>query len=94
MANERLQGEGRRHTNWQSWVRHAVQDIAVNREQMILVLEVQLLELLDGVTSPSPQVALGAGEVRKYVSYEEVLDLISNGGLLAQHYRSECADHA
>ncbi|GKT66592.1 hypothetical protein ColTof3_13931 [Colletotrichum tofieldiae] len=94
VSDKGLQGEGCGHTDRQGRVCHAVEDVAVDGEEVVLVLEVELLELLDRVASPRTQVALGAREVGENVADEEVLDLVGDGALLAQDDRSQGTNHS
>lgn len=94
MADKRLESESGRDTDWESRVGHAVQDVSVDSKEVVLILEVELLELLDGVASTSAEVALWAGEVGEDITDEEVFNLISNGAFLAQNNRCQGSDHA
>jgi hypothetical protein len=94
VADKRLESESGRDTNWEIRVGHTIQDVSVDSKEVVLILEVELLELLDGVASTSAEVTLWAGEVGEDITDEEVFDLISNGALLAQNNRRQGSDHA
>lgn len=94
VTDKRLQSQSSRNTNGEGRVGHAVQDVSVDGEQVVLVREVELLKLLDGVASTSTEVALRGCEVGEDISDKEVFDLVSDGALLAQNNRSQSANHA
>jgi hypothetical protein len=94
VADKRLESESGCDTNWESRVGHTIQDVSVDSKEVVLILEVELLKLLDGVASTSAEVALWAGEVGEDITDEEVFDLISNRALLAQNNRCQGSDHA
>lgn len=94
VADKRLEGEGGSDTNGQSRVSHAVEDVSVDGQEVVLVLEVELLKLLDGVASPRTEVTLLAREVGEHKANEEIFHLVGNGALLAQDDGSQGGNHA
>ena len=89
-----MEGEGGSDTNGQSRVSHAVEDVSVDGQEVVLVLEVELLKLLDGVASPRTEVTLLAREVGEHKANEEIFHLVGNGALLAQDDGSQGGNHA
>jgi hypothetical protein len=93
VPDERLQGQGSSNTNGQGSICHAIQDMSIDGQQIVLVLEVELFEFFNGVASSGTEIALCACEVGEHVSDEEVFDLVGNGTLLAQNHRGERCNH-
>jgi hypothetical protein len=94
MTDERLESKGCCDTNGKSRVGHTVENVSVYSEEVVGVIEIKLLKLLDSVASTSAEVALGAGEVGKDITNEEVFDLVRDRALFAQNNRSQGSDHA
>lgn len=94
VSDEGLQGEGRSDTNGERRVRHAVQNVSVNCEEVVLVLEIQLLKFLDCVASTSTEVALRAGKVGEDITDKEVFNLIGNRALLSKNNRCQSSNHS
>lgn len=94
VPDERLQRQSRSHADGKLRVGHAVEDMAVYGEEIVLVLEVQLFEFLDGVASARTEESLLAGKIGENIAHKEVFHLVSNGRLLAQDDRRKRPDHA
>ncbi|KAI6763607.1 hypothetical protein HG531_012995 [Fusarium graminearum] len=90
----RLESERGGDTDREGFVGHTVQNVSINGKKVVLVLEVELLKLLDGVTSTSTEITLSAGEVRENVTDKEVFNLVRNGTLFAQNDGGQSGDHA
>lgn len=94
VADERLESQSGGDTNGEAGVGHRFEDVAVDDDQVVGILEVQLLELLEGVASAGTEEALRTAELGEDVTDEEVLDLVGNWALLAQDDARESANHA
>jgi len=94
VSDERLKGESGGDANGESGVRHAVENVSVNADEVILVLEVELLKLLDDVASSRTKEALGAGEIGEDVAHKEIFHLVRNRALLAENNGRKGSNHA
>jgi hypothetical protein len=94
VSDKRLKSERGGDTDGESRIGHAVQDVPVDSEEIVLILEVKLLEFLDGVASASTEITLRASKVRENITNKEVFNLVRNGALFAQNNRSQSSNHA
>lgn len=93
VSDERLQGQGSSNTNREGRIRHAIQNVSIDSQEIVLILEVELLKFLNCVTCSGTEIALTACEVREDVADEEVLNLIGDGTFLAQNNRRKGCNH-
>jgi len=94
VSDERLKSERSSDTDGEGRIGHAVQDVSVDSEEIVLILEVKLLKFLDGVASASTEITLGASKVRENITNKEVFNLVRNGALFTQNNRSQGSNHA